>query len=90
MMGEAPYPWIEFSVTVGTWDLVELAYPDTGFEGGLLIPAGVGREVLASPNLTPLRLADGAILEVRSWRGTLEIADHRFLIEVAAMGTRYR
>jgi predicted aspartyl protease len=88
-MDETPYPWIEFSLTIGAWDVVDLAYLDTGFEGGLLVPAGVGREVLASPVWVPMRLADGGIVEVRSWRGTLEIANHRFLVEVAAMGTRY-
>jgi hypothetical protein len=45
--------------------------------------------VLASPSWVPTRLADGGILDVRSWRGTLEIADHRFSVEVAAMGTCY-
>ena len=56
-MNAAPYPWIEFSLTIGTWDIDDRAYPDTGFEGGLLIPAGVGREVLASLALVPMRLA---------------------------------
>jgi predicted aspartyl protease len=84
-----PYPWIEFGLTIGTFDVSDLAYPDTGFDGGLLVPAGVGREILASPTWTPLRLADGEVVEVRSWTGMLEIEGHPFRIEVASMGTRY-
>src|SRR5690349_7278707 len=88
-MSEIPYPWIEFSLTIGTWDVADLAYPDTGFDGGLLVPIGVGREVLASPTWTPLRLADGEAVEVRSWTGELEIEGRTFHIEVAALGARY-
>lgn len=88
-MNELPYPWIEFALTIGTWDIDDLAYPDTGFEGGLLIPAGIGREVLASPAWIPMRLADGAAVQVRSWAGIVETAGRRFSVEVAAMGTRY-
>jgi predicted aspartyl protease len=88
-MTEIPYPWIGFGLTIGTWDVVDLAYPDTGFEGGLLIPVGVGREVLASPNRIPLRLADGNTVDVLSWRGIVEMEGRRFLVEVAAMGTLY-
>lgn len=88
-MTETPYPWIEFSLTIGTWDVADLAYLDTGFEGGLLIPLGVGREVLASPTQVPMRLADGDTVDVLSRRGIIELAGHRFLVEVAAMGARY-
>jgi predicted aspartyl protease len=88
-MSEIPYPWIEFSLSIGTWDVADLAYPDTGFDGGLLIPTGSGREVLASPDWVPMRLADGETVQVRSWGGIVEIAGRRFPVEVAAMGTRY-
>jgi hypothetical protein len=27
-MNETPYPWIEFSLTIGTWDHVDIAYLD--------------------------------------------------------------
>jgi hypothetical protein len=89
VIGDAPYPWIEFELAIGTWDVADLAYPDTGFDGGLLIPAGIGREVLASPDWVPLRLADGRTDQVRSWGGMMDIAGRQFSVEVAAMGTRY-
>jgi hypothetical protein len=28
-MSETPYPWIEFSLTIGTWDVADLAYLHT-------------------------------------------------------------
>jgi hypothetical protein len=89
MRNGPPYPWIEFSLNIGTWDLYEDTYPDTAFDGGLIVPAGLGREILASPVRVPMQLADGSIVEAPSWRGTLEIEDHRFPVEVASMGTRY-
>ena len=45
-----PFPLIEFHLTVGTWDVVELGYVDTGFEGAVIIPDGAGREIAAAPN----------------------------------------
>src|SRR5947208_11427848 len=83
------YPWIEFNLTIGSWDVADLPYPDTGFDGGLLIPAGIGREVLASPAWGPMRLANGETVQVRSWGGVVEIAGRRFPTEVAAIGARY-
>ncbi len=88
-MSEPPYPWVEFGLTIGTWDVADLAYQDTGFEGGLLIPARMGREVLVSPGWIPMHLADGQTVQVRSWRGVVDLAGYRFPVEVAAMGTRY-
>jgi len=88
MNGHA-YPWIEFVLTVGTWDVVDAAYPDTRFEGGLLVPAGVGREIVASANWIRLRLADGNVVQARSWSGTLELEGRSMAVEVAALGYRY-
>lgn len=89
MRNDLPYPWIEFVLTIGTWDVVDAAYPDTGFEGGLLIPSGVGREIVTRATGIRLRLADGEIVRTRSWTGTIEIEDHPIPVEVAALGTRY-
>jgi predicted aspartyl protease len=89
MSDRPPYPWIEFELSIGTWDLLDEAYPDTGFEGGLIIPIGVGRELLARPAKVPMRLADGEIVEVACWSGALAIEAHRFPVQVAAMGARY-
>jgi hypothetical protein len=85
-MSEIPYPWVEIGLTIGTWDVVDLAYLDTGFDGGLLVPAGIGREVLASPAWVPLRLADGETVQVRSWGGIVNIADHPFAVELPRWG----
>jgi predicted aspartyl protease len=89
MSGERPYPYLEFTLSIGTWDLIDDAYPDTGFDGGLIIPAGVGREILSSPAVIPLVLADGEIVQVRAWDGTLDINEHRFPVQVAALGSSY-
>ena len=44
MSESGSYPCIELILTIGTWDLDAFATLDTGFDGGLLIPIGVGRE----------------------------------------------
>jgi hypothetical protein len=55
-MSEPPYPYLDIGVVVGTWDTTAIVYPDTGFEGGLMIPIGVGREIVASPGETEFLL----------------------------------
>ena len=31
------YPLIEIAITVGTWDVADFAWPDTGYDGGIVI-----------------------------------------------------
>ena len=83
------YPHLEFALWIGTWSTEDIAYPDTGFEGGLTVPLGVVREVLAEPDTTLLRMADGAVRQVRAWRGVLELDGRQFEVEVVALGNRY-
>ncbi len=84
-----PYPWIEFIVSIGTWDMSELAYVDTGYDGALLIPAGLGREILAEPYHVLLEVGDGAVAKAPSWSGFVELDGHRFQGEVSALGSRF-
>lgn len=89
-MSEAiEYPLIEIALTIGTWDVVDFAWPDTGFEGGVAIPTGAGREVLAEPGVKRIRLADGSMRSVPTWDGTVEIEGRTFDAEVIALGDRY-
>lgn len=74
---------------VGTWDLDVEAYPDTGFEGGIAIPATVGVEILAEPDSTTLQLADRSLVEVPSWSGQIELHGHTLPVEVVALGSRF-
>jgi hypothetical protein len=84
-----PYPLVEFSATVGTWEVVDYAYPDTGFDGGLIIPQGVGWEILAEPEITWLRMPDGERREVSSWDGSVILDGRPFRTEVTAFGPGY-
>ncbi len=80
---------MEVVVSIGTWSFVEWAYIDTGFEGGLLIPAYLKDEILAGYILTPLEVADGAIVLAPQWDGQLELNGNTFRIEVSALGARF-
>jgi hypothetical protein len=84
-----PYPLIEFELWVGTYTVTGEAYPDTGFDSGNLIPLGVGREILADPDWTPVRLADGTVRLARSWTGKVGLGEHTFSAEVVALGNRF-
>ena len=88
MSPEIEFPFVEFILSIGTWDVGESAYLDTGFLGGILIPEDISAEILASPAYIFLRMADNRLVDAPSWLGTLEIDDHRFSIEVAVIGTR--
>ncbi len=83
------YPFLEFVLSIGTWDTAEEAYADTDCDTGLSIPAGVGREILAEPDVTLVRLPGGEMREVPSWMGTVEICGRQFRTEVVALGNRY-
>ena len=84
-----PYPEIELILTIGTWDTTVDAWPDTAFEGGVSIPAGAAREVLAASYTTSLCLADDEIREVPAWYGTVEVEGRTFRCEIVALGSRY-
>ena len=86
---DTPYPLVEFSLSIGTWDTVDFAYPDTGYDGSLTIPIGVSMEVVASPHERILRLADGKLVEVNAWYATVGILDKQFDVEVVALGNEY-
>jgi hypothetical protein len=83
------YPMLEFALTIGGWQIVDELYPDSGFEGGLAIPVGVDREILAEPYPLPLALADGSTRTARAWGGILDLEGHTFRVEVVALGSRY-
>lgn len=89
MVTSGRYPYTEFIVTIGTWTLVEEAYLDTGFEGGLLLPAYLEDEILASPDRTKFEIADGAMVMLPAWTGYIELSTCQFSVEVAAMGSRF-
>jgi hypothetical protein len=85
----AAYPLVEFVLTVGGWDTEGEALPDTAFEGGLAIPVGVGREIVADPARTELVLADASLVRAPSWDGYLELEEHSFRVEVVALGSAF-
>src|SRR3989442_5566421 len=88
-MNTVRYRYVEFTLTIGTWELIDAAYFDTGFEGGLIIPSGVGREIIAAPAPTTFRMPDEALIEAPSWTGRLMLNGWETIFEAAAIGKRY-
>ena len=82
------FPYVEFTVSVGTWDWASEAYVNTGFEGAISIPYWLIPEIDAEPGESLLGLADGTVRSVPSWSGVLSLEGRRFQVEVVAIGKR--
>jgi predicted aspartyl protease len=89
MLVSERYPYLEIVFAIGTGTFVESAYLDTGFEGGLLIPAYLQDEILGASVLSPLEIADGEIVYAPSWDGHVEVGPHKFRTEISALGRRF-
>jgi predicted aspartyl protease len=83
------YPLVEVGITIGTYDTVDYAYPDTGFDGGLIIPIGIGQEVISAGYRKQFRLANGQIYHALAWNGFVTIGEAQFKTEIAALGGQY-
>ena len=80
---------IEAVLSVGTWSTEVELYADTGFEGGVVIPHGVAREILADPSDDLMQVADGRVVPVLCWYGTVELESRMFRCSVASLGDRF-
>ena len=89
MLLSSHYPWIEFIISIGTWTFDGAAYIDTGFEGGLLIPVSISREIVAQGDRGRLQVGDGAVVPAMSWTGVLELNGSTFTCDVSALGSRF-
>lgn len=79
-------PRVELTLRLGTWETWVEAVVDTGFEGGLLIPASLEADIYAEPILRPVALADGIVRSAPHWDGMVILADRPFAAEVAGLG----
>ena len=84
-----PYPYVEFILSVGTWEYAGEAVPDTGSEVGISIPRYLRSEILADADEGVVRTADGRLQRVNQWPGTVELEGHRFNVDVVALGNSF-
>ena len=89
MLTSTLYPWVEFAVSIGTWTYADVAYVDTGYEGGLLIPVAVSRDILADGDRGRLQVGDDAIVPATTWTGVLELNGATFSCDISALGSRF-
>src|SRR5258708_35462983 len=89
MLAASAFPYLEVEISIGTWSTVAEVYLDTGLEGGLLIPEHLEPAILASPAVGLLKIANEELVEAAFWTGRIEFGGVRFLVEIAAMGTRF-
>ena len=86
-----PYPQIEIAVWVGSGSesYVHPAIPDTGFSGDVLIPFGVGREIVRVGKEMSLQLPSRQVFHAKSWPGRVMLETKVFRARVAAFGDDY-
>ena len=89
MLQSEQFPYCEIVIAVGVWSIVDFAYLDTGFEGGLIVPAYIRDEIPARSVVMPLAVANGQVVYAPSWNGFVELEDTRFPVEISAMGPRF-
>src|SRR5205807_2355023 len=83
----ARFPYLEAAVSIGTWSTLEEFYLDTGFDGGMQIPATLLDDILPSPSWVRWRVAHDPIVRAPLWVDTAQVAANSFAVEVAAMGS---
>jgi len=82
------YPFVEFILWIGTTDLVLEGWLDSGFEGGVSIPSSLQFDILAEPEDTRVRVADGSLVKVPSWPAEVELLGHTYQTDVIATGNQ--
>lgn len=90
-MTEPPYPSLQLRFQIGPFHGEATALVDTGFDGHLAVPEAV-IEALAQPlYMRPVQLADGQVVQVAAYSGTLELVLQPSLIPVViiALGDEY-
>jgi hypothetical protein len=83
------YPLLQLGVIIGSQSFVGEALPDTGYDGTVIVPANVGREVERKAALKMLQLADGRVVHARTWAGRLLLETRTFRVTVHALGDQY-
>lgn len=82
-------PLIPLTLAIGTWEAPVEAVADTGFEGGLVIPAWLRHEILADPDDGPVRLADAGVKLAPHWPGEIKLGNQVFRVEVVGLGKQF-
>jgi hypothetical protein len=82
-------PRIELTLQLGAWETWVEAVADTGFEGGLIIPASLEADIYSQPIMRRVSLADGMVREAPHWDGSVSLGDHTFEAEIIGMGKQF-
>jgi predicted aspartyl protease len=83
------YPLIEIGVSVGSQTFFGDALPDTGYDGTLIIPETLRREIDAPAVRRTILMADRHEVRVFSWRGTLHLGERSFRLRMHAFGDQF-
>ena len=86
---EIPYPQIQFALYVENEEYISEAIPDTGFSGDVLIPFGLGREIVRPGREIGLALPSRQVFRADSWPAKLVLEGATFSVRAAAFGDEF-
>ncbi len=69
------FPYIPLLLELGRYVVRLEALVDTGFDGAIIVPAGLVTDVELPPAYLRWKLADGSQVTAPAYRGTLQIGD---------------
>jgi predicted aspartyl protease len=84
-----PYPFVEFALRVGGTEFTDAVLPDTGFDGELIVPRSLGRELAGQRFRDTLVTAGGEVYNVDAWPGVLMLEDRLFRVRVKVFGDQF-
>jgi hypothetical protein len=80
------YPRVRAVVSIGEWFMDDEALPDTGFSGGVVIPAGCSDEINQPGEDGLLRLGNDQSVEAPWWGGEIAVGKLTMPTTVWALG----
>jgi hypothetical protein len=83
------YPRIPAIVSVGEWFLDDEALPDTGFSGGVVVPARSSDHIANRPREGRLRLGNDRAVRAYWWNGEVAVGELSVPTTVWALGNDF-
>ena len=84
-----PYPYLQVRCRIHDRIFNASGLVDTGFDGGLVIPASQARGLPEPPRQVIVRLGDGSITRTAEFVGAISLGNKRMLVTVMFLGSEY-
>ncbi len=89
MITSEVYPFLSVAFKVRGTEGEALAYVDTGFDGGLILPERCLTELGEPDNVSVVELGNGTQIAVPEYLGTVTIGERTFEVSVLCVGDEH-